>query len=338
MVKEPDVFEPWGKGNLGIYWDNDVVSAKDSNYTNGVRFSWISAETSNDDFNHLDQALSKIVGGSDSLSFFQTLAGFESSEETRYQKGAALTQMIFTPRDQNALEPPSGQRPYAGWLGLSYSLHAKNKSTMSSVELAIGIVGPSSQAQAVQDWMHNLQGIYHFKGWDSQIPDELTANIYFTNKRRLSFLEHGDLDGFSSDGHAYIGVALGTFRTDANIGFMTRYGWNLPAEVSDPRLSEHANKQRIFTGSKTTNNAWSSYFILGGQVTGVAHDITLDGPVFREYQTGVEKENFTAEVFAGMSFRIKQLEFGYVHTLKTDSFKTQVDPSSYGSVMVSYSF
>lgn len=336
-AQESDALQPWMKGNISTYWDNDALTGNDSNYTNGLRLAWISAEKTEDDFNLIDRSLRKVIGDSESWGIFQNLAGFEDPSAVRYQRGIALTQLIYTPRDQDAIKPP-GQRPYAGWLGLGYSLHAKDANAQSSVEFVIGVIGPSSHAQDLQDWWHDLNDGNHFEGWDSQIPDEVTLNLYFTNKRRLHFLEHGDKLGVSSDGYSTAGVALGTFKTDAHLGFMTRFGWNLPSETSDPRISEFANKQNLFADVSTPNSSWSTYLLIGGKVTGIAHDATLDGPVFRDYDTGVDKENFTAEVYAGIGFRIKRLDFGYVHTLKTNEFETQKDSSAYGTLMLSYSF
>ena len=191
-TQESDALQRWSNGNLSAYWDNDALSGSDGNYTNGLRLSWISAEKTEQDFNLIDRSLRKVIGDSDSWGIFQKLAGFENPASVRYQRGVALTQLMYTPIDQYALEPPAGERPYAGWLGLGVSLHAKDANALSSVEFAVGVVGPSSYAQDVQDWWHDLNNGNHFEGWDSQIPDEVTFNLYLTNKRRLHFLEHGD--------------------------------------------------------------------------------------------------------------------------------------------------
>ena len=119
---------------------------------------------------------------------------------------------------------------------------------------------------------------------------------------------------------------------------MTRCGWNLSSDIADPQLSETSNKQRVFADDAGQNSSWSSYLMLGGRVTGVAHDITLDGPVFHDYDTGVEKENFIGEAFAGIGFRFKRVDIGYVHTWGSDAFKTQENITSYGSLRVSYSY
>ena len=36
------------------------------------------------------------------------------------------------------------------------------------------------------------------------------------------------------------GFGLGAFRTDLYLGALTRFGWNLPVDLSDPRLSPTA--------------------------------------------------------------------------------------------------
>ena len=66
-----------------------------------------------------------------------------------------------------------------------------------------------------------------------------------------------------------------------------------------------------------------SYALFGARVAGIFHDITLDGPVFRSFDTGVEKENLVGEVYAGFGVRRRDWELGYVHTYRSKEFKTQ---------------
>jgi len=75
-----------------------------------------------------------------------------------------ITQLMFTPQDPDAGKSPPGESPYAGWLGLGFSLHAKDTHALNSSELSIGTVGPNAHAKEVQDFVHNLKGVDRFKG------------------------------------------------------------------------------------------------------------------------------------------------------------------------------
>ena len=56
---------------------------------------------------------------------------------------------MFTPEDPNAPKSPPGESPYAGWVGLGISLHAKDTHALNSAELSIGTVGPNSQVSVL---------------------------------------------------------------------------------------------------------------------------------------------------------------------------------------------
>ncbi len=76
------------------------------------------------------------------------------------------------------------------------------------MELNIGTVGPNARAKEVQDFVHDIKGVEQFQGWDSQIPNEVTVNLFFSQKRRLTFLETG-YSGFSVDGFGEWGFGSG---------------------------------------------------------------------------------------------------------------------------------
>ena len=138
-----------------------------------------------------------------------------------------------------------------------------------------------------------------------------------------------EIDGFHETGYE-----LGNYLTAAHLGAMIRIGKNLPVEFSDPRLTLAAHTQKLYSDESTNDENWSLYAILGARVTGVFHDITLDGPVFRNFDTGVKKERLVGEVYAGFGVRRGGWEFGYVHTYSSKEFETQNDPQAFGSVAI----
>lgn len=328
---------PWGEGHLTFYLDNDLFAGSDKDYTNGARLSWISGDQDPKRFGPFQQLLRRLNGDRESLELFQTLGGMDPNE-IRYQYGVALTQLMYTPEDLDVPEPPAGERPYAGWSGLGFSLHTKDRNTLNSIELVFGILGPHSYAEETQDFIHSIRDIEKARGWDSQIPDEPTVNLYYTQRRRLRFLESGDTAQFSIDGNAEWGWALGNFRTDAKGGVLVRAGWNLPYDFSDPRLSETSNSQRLFVGDVVEGGNWSAYFIGGARVNTILHDATLDGPVFRDFDTDVDKEWLVGEVYAGFGLSYRAWEMSYVHTFRTKEYETQDGGSEFGSIAIRYRF
>ncbi len=319
--------------------DNDLFASTDQDYTNGARLSWISSGRDVENFNALQDWLRKFTGDEKSMSIFRNLTEFKEDDldeqyrTLEYNYGFSITQLMFTPEDLKASASPPGQRPYAGWLGLGFSIHVKDNRILNSAELAIGVVGSESFAEETQDFIHDLRGIEKFSGWDSQIPSEATLSLIFNQKRRLAFLESGD-SLLSFDGFGEWGFVLGNFRTNAYVGGMIRFGWNLPVDFSDPRLSESAYSHQLWGSGYEDPSRLSIYVLAGGRGTAVAQDITLDGSWFREYETGVASKPFVGDAYLGAGIRFKQYEISYSHTFRSEEFEQENRGQQFGSLAV----
>jgi lipid A 3-O-deacylase len=324
-----------GNAYLTFYLDNDLFGGSDQDYSNGARLSWISGARDPEEFGRLQNALRKLSGDADSLRIFKRLSGFDDPKEVEYNYGFSITQLMFTPEDPQAPEAPPGERPYAGWLGVSLSIHTKDSHAQNSVDLALGTTGKRAYAKQTQDFVHDVRGIDKFEGWDSQIPSEPTLNIYYTQKRRLTFLETEKGD-FAIDGFGEWRLAIGNFRTDTDVGALIRFGWNLPVDFSDPRLLVTAYSHQPFKRGRRRESDWSIYGLAGGRAAAVAHDITLDGPVFENFDTGVKREPLVGEIYAGFGIRYRRVVFSYVHTFRSPEFREQNDGQDFGSLALSY--
>lgn len=323
-------------GYLTFFLDNDLFAGDDSNYTNGARLSYITEGKPAINIPFMQENLRLFSGAKDSVGWMQKIWGFRQPSEIEYHYGFALTQLMFTPETREALVPPPGERPYAGWLGVGFSLHAHDKYVLNSVEITLGTVGPHALGQESQDLIHDIRNLKKFKGWDSQIPNEPTLNIFFNQKRRWDLLEEAELPfDLEIDGFHETGYAVGNLLTDIHVGGVIRIGWNLPVEFSDPRLTQTAHTQRLYLGGEEENeHDWSGYALFGARGAAIFHDITLDGPVFRNYDTGVSKERFVGEIYAGFGVRYRDWECGYVHTYRTKQYKSQADPQWFGTVTI----
>ena len=326
-----------GDAHLSFYLDNDLFAGTDENYTNGARIAWISGSRDPEQFGAVQRGLRRLTGDVKSLKQFKYVSGFRDLATIEYNYGTSITQLMFTPQDPDARKSPPGESPYAGWLGLGFSLHAKDAHALNSSELSIGTVGPNAHAKEVQDFVHDLKGVDKFKGWDSQIPNEPTLNLFFSQKRRLTFLE-SEWGEFAVDGFSEWGFGLGTFRTDLYLGALTRFGWNLPVDFSDPRLSPTAYSHQPFKTDRRESGLWSVYGLTGLRGSAVAHDITLDGTVFRNFDTGATRKPFIGGLFVGFGVRYRDLNFTYVQTYRSRRFKEQIRGRAFGSIVVSYRF
>ncbi len=322
-------------GYLTFFLDNDLFGGTDSNYTNGVRVSYITEGKPIIGIPFIQKNLHRFSADEESSSWLQKIWGFKNPDGVEYAHGFALTQLMYTPETRAALTPPPGEHPYAGWLGLGFSLHARNTQVLNSVEISFGVVGPHSYARESQDFIHDLRNFGKFQGWDSQIPQEFTVNIDFNQRRRWRVLDELKLPlNLETDGFHETGYAFGNYLTAVHVGCMVRIGWNLPLEFSDPRLTTSAHTQKLYTNGSVDNSAWSIYALAGARIGGILHDITIDGPVFRSFDTGVEREPWVGELYAGFGVRYNDWECGYVHTYRSKRFKTQKTDQSFGSIAV----
>ncbi len=326
----------FGPGYLTFYLDNDLFANTDKDYTNGARLSWISENRDLHEIGFIQRGLQPLTGDGNSLGFFRAITGFDDLDAVRYNFGVSLTQLMFTPEDFASVTQPQGQRRYAGWSALGFSLHAKDDQILNSVEFIVGVTGKPALAEEAQNFIHDARGFDEFQGWDNQIPTEVTADLSFLQKRRLHFTEsEGPL---SMDGIGEWGARLGTFRTNAILGGMVRLGLYLPADFSDPRLSETAYAHKYFTGSEIEKSNWSLFLLGGFRGSAVLHDATLDGPLFRKFETGNTREPFVGEVYAGIGFRIKATEVTYAHTWRSREYDEQENGTGFGTISVRLAF
>ena len=323
------------KSYLTFYYENDLFNGEDANYTSGGRLSYITPGTPAVDIKFIQQSLDFLSGGKDSSELMKKIWGLNDPSKIRYSYGFSLTQLMFTPENKFSEVPDPGQRPYVGWLGLGFSVHARDHRTLNSVEISLGTVGPHAFAEDTQDYIHDIRNLDKFQGWDSQMPNEPTLNVIFNQKRRWHLLEDADLPmDLEIDGFHEAGISLGNFLTDIHIGGLIRIGWNLPVEFSDPRLTQTAHTQRLFTNGDGNDERWSVYAILGARGSAVFHDITIDGPVFRSYDTNIKREPLVGEAYIGFGIRRGNWEFGYVHTYRGKQYESQEDPQGFGSVAI----
>ena len=83
---------------------------------------------------------------------------------------------------------------------------------------------------------------------------------------------------------------------------------------------------------------YTLYGLLGANAGAVLFDATLDGPLFKNFETGNTREPWVAESYLGFGFRWRTFEFSYVHTWRTREFEEQDERSAFGSLAVLFRF
>lgn len=320
-------------------WDNDLLAGTDRDYTNGARIAVVhELDPDQESHNYLQRALYSISGAG-SGRIWGDERRFLGEETLRFSWGTGITQLMYTPDDHTTASAPAGERPYAGWLGVEFSLNVSDRNSVGSVTLTIGSTGSNSFAEEAQEWVHeNISDSPIYQGWDSQVPGELTINLHLDRKEKLQFLDRTADWPIEIDGYYEWGAALGNFRTNAYLGTLIRFGYNLTNTYATPRVQLGSYGHALFAPEDADAPPFSINGFAGIRGTAVLHDITLDGPVFRDFDTGVNREPLVGELLIGVATHIGAVDLSISQTYRSNEFENQSDNQRFGSIMLQAGF
>ncbi|MBI5556608.1 MAG: lipid A deacylase LpxR family protein [Deltaproteobacteria bacterium] len=307
-----------------FYWENDVFSGTDRNYTNGFKLLWISgALDSYSEDRRLPDWSDKSI---DSLPVINQPA-------TTKHVGLSLGQKIYTPRDLDNPNLIPDDRPYAGWSYVGVTLLSKSERVLDAFELDLGLVGPQSYAREVQEEVHDLVDSIEPRGWDNQLKNEVGVNLVYERKWRLLQLgvENSDIFDFIPHG----GMALGNVHTYANAGMEFRLGVNLPDDFGTGLIRPAGDAS--IPAPNARNNTTGCHLFAAVDGRAVLRNIFLDGNTFTDSHE-VDRESFVADFMIGASVHFDQFKITYSHVYRTKEFETQEDEQIYGSVSISFTF
>lgn len=296
------------RGTLSLVIENDVLAGSDRNYTNGVRVSWLS-------------------GTRESSGFAQKISGPGSNAKVRH--GFALGQSIFTPNNLDAERRLPDQHPYAGWLYGEYSWLIQQRDIIDHFTLQAGIVGPSAGAEWAQNEFHSIIDSEKANGWDNQIDDE--AGVGVSYDRKLRALANFGIGGMSVDITPSFGLSLGNIYTNARVGLMVRIGNDLRNDFSPPRIRPSLSGAGFFD----PRDGASWYFFAGAEARGVAHNIFLDGSLFRKDEVDLSSKDVVADFQAGFVVQLHNVQFSLTYVERSDEFEEQVEPQQFAALSLS---
>ena len=267
----------------------------------------------------------------------QTIFKGVGDDNDVYDWSIALHQYMYTPTDSYSGFPRDGERPYSGWLGFEYGLNRHDDDTSTGFSISIGITGENSIAQEAQDFVHeNVSRSPIFQGWNTQTPTEVTFNIHVNKKHRIEQLSELNFCSIKFDWFSEYGASLGNLKTSAYLGSLFRLGYNLPIDYSIPRLQAGATPPSFYTSDNQSISPFSCFTFISARASAVAHDISLDGPVFRDHDYTVESRPLVGELSVGLGLRYKRLSVQYSKTIRSDEFYGQNNDShEFGSVLIS---
>ena len=306
----------WVFDRANFYIENDVYFNTDNEYSTGEMFTFLYFIP---DVNYpLYNAL-----------------GYKAKETYSYIT-FSLANQIYTPRNTYTTDFIPDDRPYAGWTYIDTTIHKTTKTQLRSLSLKVGMVGPASISEQIQNHFHDFIDSPQVNGWEHQLDNELGINLKYTQKWRYS--TKGD-NNFETSFIPFVAAEFGNIAINASTGFTTRIGWNIPKDYglssinigNDPGIpvyGEYKN-MKIYPWSFSVN------FTAAGSA--VMRDIFLDGNTFSESHS-VEKESFVGYYGAGFTLRYENLVFDLMQIENTKQYKKQVNSHRVLSAIVSWLF
>lgn len=330
VLAMPAAASPSNPWTVNLYFENDLFDETDQNYTNGVRLSWISPDTTS---YQNDPAFPAWLRAAN-----RRLRLLHSNDpETEHNLVISLGQLMFTPEDTEASALLPEQRPYAGYLHAGIAYHTRSENRLDVMELDVGIVGPSALAHETQDLIHDLRGFEKYQGWDNQLRDEPTLQLLYEQKRRL--FSDTWRNNFGHDFIAHAGASLGNVATHLNFGGEYRVGWDLPDDFGTSAVragGDNSAPGRDGARRGPGGGIRGVHAFLAIDTRLVARDIFLDGNTFKDSHS-VDSKPLVADAYAGVSFLAGRWKISYAQVFRTREFDGQPHHHEYGSLSLSYS-
>jgi hypothetical protein len=301
--------------NLSLHLENDVVGGTDEDYTNGFKLSYISPDI--ETLNLPEWAYQ--VG--------KNIPLFHHDGYTN-NVGFSVGQLMFTPSDIRDPNLRPEERPYAGWLYGSMSLHHKNDKILHKLELTLGVVGPSSYAEATQREVHGWTNSTLPQGWDNQLHDEAGVILSYEQKRRFATGTYADLI-------PHVTLNVGNILTSATVGVTARYGFNLPKDFHSNRISSSGYAQATDRDIKVKKLRAFVFTSLSGHA--IQKNIFLDGNTDGDGHS-VDKENYVGELEIGAGLGYRKYSLTYTQVFKSREYDGQDHGTQFGSISLSYLF
>ena len=262
-----------------------------------------------------------------SNGFFLKLAKSGERSGNKIIRSYELGQMIYTPLIRKTQSKADIDRPYCGYLFLKYN-QAKflPKESILQYSAALGIVGPASLGEGMQNSYHKLLRYAPFLGWEYQIRNAPGIDLGITYARTIwedsswiKLVPVGQLN-------------LGTTFTNARLGMYTTLGFfekNSNSALWNARIGNHLEKKR------KKNELFVYWF---PQVILQGYNATVEGGLLDKGSGAFlsQSERWMFQQNWGLCYAegrwTTRLELVY----QTKEARTQKGPQHYGSIHVGY--
>ncbi|MCB5943394.1 lipid A deacylase LpxR family protein [Acidocella sp. KAb 2-4] len=241
-----------------------------------------------------------------------------------------LQQVIFTPTNTQLYNPNPKDRPYAGELSLRVGLIQDTTETRSLAGVALGVVGPDSLGQSVQNGFHEIIGQTPNRGWHYQLRNEPTLNVY---GGRIWREDVGQIGGVDVQVLPQMTGQVGNTEIYAQAGGILRFGQGLDADFGPAVIQPQLSGTDAYTPTQAL-----SWYVFGG-VLGrvVAHDMLIQGNDFTSSR-GTSLIPLQGDLEFGAAVILGGMRISAVETIETPEFRHSAPAFQYGSVAISTRF
>ena len=301
----------------------------DQNYTNGLKFAWISPDV--DEYRESGKLPD---WADDAVARLPVI----NRRPVGYKRNIVLTlgQSIFTPQDILRRDLIRDDRPYAGWLYVGAAFRNKTDEKLDTIEVQLGVVGPLAFAEQSQTLVHEVRGLGKPNGWRHQLDNELGLEFIYERKWR-SFLFGTRSQGFGMDVIGHAGVALGNVQTYGNAGLELRLGWNVPDDFGTSLIRPGSETSAPSAKEDLARRAFGVHLFAVTDGRAVARDIFLDGNTFTDSHS-VDRQPVVGDFAAGVSVVYRGLKLTFAKAIRTREFKGQARDHNFGALSFSYTF
>jgi lipid A 3-O-deacylase len=307
--------QPDSANIITLQGENATISTAprltDRFYTNGLRLGWTSPTGEMPDFL---ANLGHAIWGS----------GLQ-------RISVDLSQQIYTPADTSAVPANPHDRPDAGYLSANFSLLTDTAISRSVLMLSVGVIGPASGGEDLQNGFHDLIGQNHDFGWGSQISNVPAFEVLAERTWRLPIASLGPLD---ADVLPALTAGVGDVRDYLQIGGTVRIGQGLDSDFGVPRVRPGLSGGDAYT--PTRDIAWYVFAGVDGQAVG--YDLLLQSSPFRG-GPHVDPIWDVGEFQAGAAIMAFGMRFTVAYVVQTQEFQGQHGGlHQLGSASVSFRF
>lgn len=301
-------------GTCTVLVENDVFTGTDRHYTNGLQLSYLSGEDAVPRF----------------IRRFAELMPYVADNAV-LRAGYVLGHNIYTPNDTASTVPPSGERPYAGYLYGGFAVVAESPKILDTWELDLGVVGPSAQGEFVQNEFHRLIGAPQARGWAYQLQDEPTINL--THERKWRELWSFPALGVEVDVTPHLAAALGNVTSYLGTGLTARVGSGLKRDFGTPRIRPSLPGSAFFLRKDRIDG----YLFAGADGRTVLNNLFLDGNTFRD-SPGVGSKTWVGDLQVGLVVLFPQARLTYSYVYRSQEYSGQDKADRFGALSLSARF